>query len=483
MSKRAIVIGAGLTGMTVAIQLARKDFKVEIFEKNEGPGGRIRNIFIEGFTFNPGPNLISYPEIVNTQLAEFRKFHKNSFTLEKLDPTFRIYAGESETFDLRSESNYLNNFFSRYDKKGKQKLTEYLNRAKIWYNHLEDSVVRMQEFKENRGLKKLFTEDHESYIRSLFTDYHLLSLLEFPVSYNGLLPEASSMLHFAGNYSCLTQGLYFPMQGMTGLTDYLLEVLGNLNVNINYSSPVDSFDIIDNKVAGIITNGKDFHADYFIAATDYHHAEHLVPAEYRNFPEKQWEKAGRTHTNLLFCIGIDKKLSRLAANSVYFDNPAGIRIGKSSRYSDKLGIRAVYIFCPSKLRNCAPQGMETLILRVIIAPGIEDSGKIRELFLEKAINILELISGEDIHDHILVKKTLAQTDFSVDFNTYRGKVFGFLNDIYPYGFKRLPLRNKHLVNIFYAENAFFTGYGIPSALITGKCIADEIFSDHMKYHQ
>ena len=40
MSKKVIVLGAGVTGMSVAAYLALNGFEVEIFEKNDSCGGR-----------------------------------------------------------------------------------------------------------------------------------------------------------------------------------------------------------------------------------------------------------------------------------------------------------------------------------------------------------------------------------------------------------------------------------------------------------
>ncbi|MCE9107814.1 protoporphyrinogen oxidase [Bacteroides pyogenes] len=63
--REIVVIGAGLTGLTVAYELARKNKDVEVLEQQDRIGGQIRTYTENGFTFESGPNtgVISCPEV------------------------------------------------------------------------------------------------------------------------------------------------------------------------------------------------------------------------------------------------------------------------------------------------------------------------------------------------------------------------------------------------------------------------------------
>ncbi|GHT62790.1 protoporphyrinogen oxidase [Bacteroidia bacterium] len=60
-----IIIGAGLTGLTTAFQLAKRGKKVQILEKNDRIGGQIQTLQKAGFVFETGPNTgsVSHPEV------------------------------------------------------------------------------------------------------------------------------------------------------------------------------------------------------------------------------------------------------------------------------------------------------------------------------------------------------------------------------------------------------------------------------------
>ena len=57
-----IIIGAGIGGLSAAIWLASAGQKVIIFEKNNGPGGKMSRLQADGFTWDRG----------NRGLAAFR---------------------------------------------------------------------------------------------------------------------------------------------------------------------------------------------------------------------------------------------------------------------------------------------------------------------------------------------------------------------------------------------------------------------------
>src|SRR5512142_3574113 len=61
--KKVVVIGAGLGGMSAAIMLARRGFKVTILEKNAQVGGKLNQLQTKGFSFDLGPSIFTLPDI------------------------------------------------------------------------------------------------------------------------------------------------------------------------------------------------------------------------------------------------------------------------------------------------------------------------------------------------------------------------------------------------------------------------------------
>lgn len=66
--KRVAVIGAGLSGCTLALGLQSRGHCVEVFEKSRGPGGRFATRRAQGFCFDHGAQFFT------ARSADFKKF-------------------------------------------------------------------------------------------------------------------------------------------------------------------------------------------------------------------------------------------------------------------------------------------------------------------------------------------------------------------------------------------------------------------------
>ena len=64
--KTAVVIGAGIGGLATAVRLAAKGFRVDVFEKESYPGGKLAELRSDGFRFDLGPSLFTQPERVRS---------------------------------------------------------------------------------------------------------------------------------------------------------------------------------------------------------------------------------------------------------------------------------------------------------------------------------------------------------------------------------------------------------------------------------
>lgn len=63
--QRVVIVGAGITGLTLAYLLKKRGVPVLILEKSNRAGGRIHTLCENGYTFEAGPNsgIIAHPEV------------------------------------------------------------------------------------------------------------------------------------------------------------------------------------------------------------------------------------------------------------------------------------------------------------------------------------------------------------------------------------------------------------------------------------
>ena len=89
MKKEVIIVGSGLGGLSAAMRLSSKGYKVKILEKNSTAGGRLNQIKENGFTFDIGPSFMS----MTYEFDELFKYCglENPIKLIALDPLYEVY--------------------------------------------------------------------------------------------------------------------------------------------------------------------------------------------------------------------------------------------------------------------------------------------------------------------------------------------------------------------------------------------------------
>src|SRR5688572_19386955 len=128
--KHIVIIGAGFSGLSAATRLARQGYDVTVFEKNSTPGGRARQLKIDGFTFDMGPSWYWMPDVFESHFASFGKKPEQYYTLERLDPSYRVYFKDKEYLDIPAGVKALVELFESVEPGSGKQLIRYLEEAR-----------------------------------------------------------------------------------------------------------------------------------------------------------------------------------------------------------------------------------------------------------------------------------------------------------------------------------------------------------------
>ena len=163
MSK-VVVIGSGFAGLTSAITLADQGYDVTILEKNSGPGGRARRMELEDFTFDMGPSWYWMPDVFEKFFNRFGKSTSDYYTLERLDPSYKVFFGEDDAVDIPADLNQLAVLFESMETDGGKALFAFLKQAAYKYEvGMNDLVYKpgrsIFEFMDRRVLSGVMKMD------------------------------------------------------------------------------------------------------------------------------------------------------------------------------------------------------------------------------------------------------------------------------------------------------------------------------------
>lgn len=475
------IIGSGIAGMAAAIELAHAGYHVEIFEKNESPGGRGRSFTEAGFTYDMGPSWYWMPEIFETFFNEFGKSTKDYFELIRLDPSYRMFFKEG-FIDAPAQMEQINRIFEDLEPGSSLFLEKFLKDAKIKYEIGMNQFVRkpasnVREYLNWKIIKNAFKLQLITSIESLIfkgvKNTKLRSWLTFPVLFLGAKPSETPALYSLMNYADFNQGTWYPKGGMVQLFLALYQLALEKGVLFHFNAPVLKIKSNHSQVHGLETHQGLCPFDAIISTADYHHTDvNLLEPEFRQYSDRYWNSRVFAPSSLLFYLGFNKKLKGLMHHNLFFDADLerhGQEIYDHPQWpKDPL----FYVSVPSVTDpSVAPENHENLFILVPIAPGLEDNEAIRMQYLDLIIERIEIKTEQKIKDSIIYKKSFSVNDFITEYNSFKGNAYGLSNILRQTAFLKPKIKHKSLDNLFFAGQLTHPGPGLPPSLISGQIAA------------
>jgi len=486
--KKVIVIGSGFAGISAACHIAQRGYHVTVFEKNEGPGGRVSVVEGNGFKFYRDASWYWMPEVFDQFFAAFDKKTSDYYQLKRLDPGYRIWFNGQENMDIPANLDALHEIFETLEPGSSAKLKKFLEEAEYKYQvGIHEFVHKpgrsIMEFADWRVVKSVFRlqmlTSMAKHVNKNFKHPHLRELLKFPVLFLGATPENTPAMYSLMNYADLVLGTWYPMGGMHEIIKGMVSVAEELGVDFKYNHTVKQIVVPNGHASEVVTDRGNFHCDIVIGGADYHHIEqHLLPERSRKYSSNYWEKRVMAPSSLLFYLGVDKKISNLQHHNLCFDADFAKHAYEVYEKPGWPSNPLFYACCPSKTdSSVAPEGKENLFLLMPVAPGLEDNPEIRERYYDIIINRLEALTGESIRDHIIYKRSFAHSDFVDRYNAFKGNAYGLANTLKQTAILKPSLKSSKVSNLYYTGQLTVPGPGVPPSIISGEVVAKEIFKD------
>jgi len=494
--KTVAVIGSGFSGLAAACFLAKAGFAVTVVEKHDTAGGRARKFEAEGFTFDMGPSWYWMPDVFEKFFAHFGKTPADYYALKRLDPSYRIIYSRHDVLDVPATLPELSDMFERLEPGSARNLNRFLTEGKFKYNLGMNELVHKPGLSVHelvnpvllKGIVKLHVfQSIARYIRKFFRNPRLIQLLEFPILFLGATPRNTPALYSLMNYADMALGTWYPMGGMYTIIEGIEKLAVSLGVTFHFNSAVEQLSVTGNSIRNIIVNGQPLTFDYVMASADYHYVEQtLLPAPYRRYSDRYWDKRVLAPSCLIFYLGISKKLDGLLHHTLFFDQNF-TQHAKDIYEQPRWPLSPqFYVSCPSKTdAGVAPPGCENLFVLVPVAPGLEDTDAIREKYFDLILTRLETLTGQSIRNNIVYKRSYAHRDFTGDYNAFKGNAYGLANTLLQTANLKPSIRSRKVSNLFYTGQLTVPGPGVPPALISGQVAARELIrtSGISKLHQ
>ena len=479
MKKKIAVIGSGFSSLAAACYLAKTGNQVSIYEKSNYLGGRARQFKKEGFTFDMGPTWYWMPDVFERFFSDFDKNPSDYYSLIKLNPAYKVFFGENDSIIIPDTLEKICTEFEAEEPGSSVKLRKFIGHAQDNYNiAIKDLVYRpgvspleLITLKTAKKIDQFFSTISKE-VRTEFTNPKLISILEFPVLFLGAKPSRTPAFYNFMNYADFGLGTFHPKKGMYSVVKGIADLASELGVSIKMNQNVDKIVVENGAATGIMVNGKKIKADIILSGADYHHTESLLDKKYRQYSEDYWEKKTLAPSALLFYLGFDKKIENVAHHTLFFD--VNFEAHSKAIYDSPEWPKdpLFYASFPSKTEAYfAPDGKETGIFLIPLAPGLSDTPEQREAYFKIIMDRLEKTTNQFVKKHVVFKQSFCINDFVSEYNSYKGNAYGLANTLMQTAFLRPKLKSGKIKNMYFTGQLTVPGPGVPPALISGKLVA------------
>ncbi|MCB9670248.1 MAG: phytoene desaturase [Alphaproteobacteria bacterium] len=523
----AVIIGAGIGGLSLGIRLAAAGWQVTVVEALDKPGGRAYVLDKDGYTFDMGPTVLTVPHFIEELFAlqpgddgldapDFPAHvlptgeddvriregisggpHTSRYVqIRPILPFYRIYFDDGTYFDYDGDPESTRRQIEAIEPADLEGYERFHRDARaifergfleLGYTYFGDPWTM---FKVVPDLLKLDA------VRSLFgftSRYFKSDKLRQVFSFETLLvggnplrvPAIYAMIHFVEK----TWGIHFAMGGTGALVSAMVRKLEELGGTLRTSAPVERILVDDRrKATGVqLEGGESIASDIVVSNADYAHTymKLLEPRHrrwnpdwkvramrysmslvviYFGFRKREGEVLDLQHHNIILGPRYEALLTDIFDRKVLADD-----------FSQ-------YLHVPTLTDpSLAPEGCHacyTLIPVPHNGSGIDWT----ETGPRFADRVLEMLDEEGyipgLRERITVKEVITPDHFEGRMRSWLGNAFGVEPRLEHSAFFRPHNRSEDITDLYLVGASAQPGAGTPSVMMSAKMTARAIAADH-----
>lgn len=485
-SKKAIIIGAGIAGIAIAIRLAVKGYSVEVFEAAIKPGGKLSEIRSGEFRFDAGPSLFTMPQYVDELFRLAGKVPADHFRYKRLNKVCKYFFEDGTQINAYAERDKFASEIASKTVDTAESVRAFLEKSEKIYEitnpvFLQRSLNNWSNYFNWDTLKSLVRFPQIDPFRTMneanstrFVDSKTIRLFNRYATYNGSDPyQAPATLnvipHFEQHF-----GAYFPEGGMFAIVDSLTELAVECGVKFHFNSYVDEIQFFEKKVTGVAVGAKIHQANLVVSNMDVWYTYRKL---LRNIqaPETKLHQE-RSSSALIFYWGMRRTFPELDLHNIFFteDYEQEFReIWKEKNISDD---PTIYLNISSKMQSeDAPAGAENWFTMINVP---SNSGQDWDALVEKArANILVKLSrilSTEVSQFIVAEEILDPRKIDSQTFSYQGSLYGNSSNNQFAAFLRHNNSSSRIKGLFFAGGSVHPGGGIPLSLLSAKIVNELI---------
>lgn len=490
--RRAVVVGSGLGGLSVALRLQSMGYATTVLEKNGRAGGRCNVYEQDGFRFDTGPTLLLMRDVLERLFFETGHRLDDELELVRMKPNYRIHFADGAALLISSDVQEMCDELGRFEAGAGDRFVRFLADAGHKYRVSRDRFVERNftnwaQFLSPANLPRFFDTGAlrrlGPHLARYFRDPRLQIAFSFQSMYLGIAPRDAPAVYSLLPYTELTEGIWYPMGGMYAIVEALVRVLQRDGGELRCDTEVVHIDTGGGRARGVVLgDGTRLAADLVVCNADLPWAyDHLLDDSVRApYSRARLERLRYGSSALMLYLGVRGAPKELLHHNVYIGAHVDQNFDDIFKHPAIPEDPAVYVNLSSRTDpGLAPPGSDTVY---VLAPApLAGTAAWRrggaELYRERILDTMQHFGMADIRQRIVSERMVTPDDWASDYNLRQGATFGIAHDLFQVGVMRPANRHRSVGNLYFVGASTQPGGGIPMVFLGARLVAERVAAE------
>ena len=487
IDKHVIVIGAGPGGLTAAMILAKRGFRVSVFEAQNRVGGRNGAFHLGSYTFDIGPTFLMLKPILDEVFEEAGADCDALMDMRKLEPMYRLQF-EDKFIEPTNGVEKMKTEIARVFPGHEEAYAPFFEREKKRFDALYPCLQKSYHtWRAFLSLNLIKAVPHLALGKSLydimvknFREEKLALSFTFQAKYLGMSPWECPGLFAIIPYIEHAFGIYHPIGGLSRISDTMANTARKNGAEIHLGSPVKQILVRAGVACGVeLESGEKIEADEVIINADFAYAASTLFAAgvLKKYSPAKLEKKKFSCSTFMLYLGLDKQYD-LPHHTIFFAKDYRKNVDDIFHLREPDSDLSVYVRNASITDpTLAPEGHSAVYVLVPM-PNLRadiDWEQKKAAFRETVLDIMEQRGGmENLRDHIVEEKVMTPEGWRDELNVYAGATFNLAHSWDQMIHLRPRNKFEEVDNCYLAGGGTHPGSGLPTIYESGRIAANLI---------
>ncbi len=506
----AVVVGAGLGGLTAAGRLAHGGMRTAVFEQAPRAGGCCGSVEYGDYQFDVGATVVLFLEQIEEYFRSIDRRMSDYVDFLTIEPIFDVVSPDGNRFKVPTSSEEMARIFGDFSAEDGEGWKRFSQAAESGMSAAMSRMFtkRMQELGDLKSMAPALNskassgrgggggggggggsgamfESFESTLRSFFSSEEALAALSLS-SYSVGLPPALAPGFAAFLSHAEHRGSYYPRGGMKAIPMGMARALEEEGGEIHLNSRVTKILSEGKRVLGIeLADGREIRSKVVITDINVKavYSELLPPSDLPYWARLALRSLPLSQSSVLLMLAVEGSEGFGAHHTLFSEGLEALNRIYFEDYERGRPSRGGYLLAstPSLTDpSLAPPGHHTVHLHTLAPYRLARGGdweKIREEQKDRMLDYLEVDYGLRLRERIRDWQLVTPVDLERDVGLYRGALYGLESGLLTTSLFRPRMRSSQLERLYLVGSSVHLGGGIPVCIGSGMIGADMVLED------